>query len=233
MVVTSSSSALICIEDVRNGRFRPACFGRVMRIWIRMIVCCLVLAGLLPSMANSPLAAQEVISREYATKAGVICLLGTFVTWPEGAVPNNSRPLTVGVLGKDPFLEGGVNQLNQAVDAERLKGRQIVVRRFDSAKDYKPCHILYVAEKATPNSDEKTFEERLAASLKLAANNPVLLVGDATDLATRGAAANMIYDRNANVIRLELNPESAGRHKLTFDAQLLNLSVVKIVRDKE
>ena len=233
MVVTSSSPGLISFDDVPDGRFRPACFGRVMRISIRVIVCCVGLAGLLPSMASSPLAAQEVIIREYETKARVICLLGTFVAWPNAEAPNAQRPLTIGVLGKDPFTERGINQLDQAIATERAKGNQIVVRRFDSAKDYKPCHILYVSDEAAPNSVEQNLKARLAAALNLAKNKPVLLVGGAPELATQGVAANMLYDRVANVIRLELNPEEADRHKLKFDAQLLNLSVVQIVRDKK
>lgn len=232
VVVTSSSPGLMSFDDVPEGRFRPTCFGRVMRISSRVIVLWVGIAGLLPSVGGSPLAAQEVISREYSTKAGVICLLGAFTTWPTADAPSNERPLTIGVLGKDPFLERGANQLEQAIDAERVKGRKIVLQRFDSAKDYKPCHVLYVSRDAAPNSVERTLKARLAAAVNLANQKPLLLVGDAEELATRGVAANMIYDRAANVIRLELNPEAAGRHKLKFDAQLLNLSVVQIVRDK-
>ena len=110
----------------------------------------IAVACLLLSVTCSPLAAQQgVISREYETKAGVISLLGKFVTWPDEVAPSTKRPLTIGVFGGDPFFEQGVNQLDQAVAAERANGRTVIVRRFDSAKDYLPSHILYVAANAT------------------------------------------------------------------------------------
>jgi len=48
------------------------------------------------------------------------------------------------VLGKDPF--GGV--FDEVARAKRIGGRSVVVRRFPSMKEYKPCHILFVAASA-------------------------------------------------------------------------------------
>ncbi len=232
MIVTPSSSPrLTSNDDVRDGRSRTTWFGRVMKISNRLIVGCVGIAGLLLSVASSPLAAQDVVSREYEIKAGVLSLLGKFVTWPDAVAPTPQRPLTIGVLGKDPFEEGGVNQLDQTVVAERAKGRQIVIRRFDSAKDYEPCHILYVSDTATEKSIEQAFPVRLAAALKLTAGKPVLLAGAAPKLASRGVAANMLFDRANNRIQLELNPDAANRNGLKFAPQLLRLPVVQIVRD--
>ena len=191
----------------------------------------IAVACLLLSVTCLPLAAQEVISREYETKAGVISLLGKFVTWPDEVAPSAKRPLTIGVLGGDPFFEQGINQLDQAVVAESAKGRTVIVRRFDSAKDYLPSHILYVSASATEKSVEQTFKTRLEAALKLTDNKPVLMMGDAAGLSDWGTAANMLFDRSTNSIRLELNPDSARRHDLKFSPQLLRLSVVQIVRD--
>ncbi len=192
----------------------------------------IAVACLLLSLTCSPLAAQEVIRSEYEIKAGVMSLLGKFVTWPEKVAPNDKRPLTIGVLGQDPFFEQGVNQLDLMVANERAKGRQIVVRRFDSAKDYIDCHILYVSDTATPASEEKTFKARLEAAVGLAKNKPVLLTGATAGLPTWGFPANMLYDRENNRIRLELNPEAANRHDLMLAPLLLRSSIVEIVRPK-
>lgn len=202
-----------------------------MSILRRVIVGCLGIACLLQEMVEAPLAAQDVVSREYEIKAGVISLLGKFVTWPDKVAPNRDRPLTIGVLGQDPFLEGGVNQLDQTVAAEQAKGRLIVVRRFDSAKNYQPCHILYVSDLAAPNSVEQAFKDRLEAAVKLTKDKPVLLTGAAPGLPAWGFSANMLFDRANNRIRLELNPDAANRHELKLAPQLLRLPVVQIVRD--
>ena len=194
--------------------------------------CVIAVACLLLSVTYTPLAAQDVVSREYETKAGVISLLGKFVTWPEEVAPNDKRPLTIGVLGQDPFFEQGVNQLDQTVANERAKGRQIVVRRFDSAKDYVACHILYVSDTAAPASKEQTFKARLEAAVALAKGKPVLLTGASAGLPAWGFPANMLFDRETNRIRLELNPDASKRHDLTLDPQLLRSSFVEIVRPK-
>lgn len=233
VVVPSRSRQLMNVDRIREGNPRPICFGRVMSLANRVMTCCLGIACFLPSVVSSPLAAQEVVSREYEIKAGVLSLLGKFVTWPDGSAPGPQRPLIIGVLGKDPFDEGGVNQLDQTVVRERAKGRQIVIRRFDSAKNYQPCHILYVSDKATEKSDEQSFKERLEAAVKLTRGQPVLLAGDAPGLPAWGFSANMLFDRADNRIRLELNPDAADRHGLKFAGQLLNLPVVQIVRDKK
>jgi uncharacterized protein DUF4154 len=198
-----------------------------MRIRRCVLPCLLLAMCLLPSAAWSQVAAPPVISREYEIKAGVISLLGKFVTWPDAVAPNSARPLTIGVLGQDPFFEGGVNQLDL-----RAKGRQIVVRRFDSAKDYQPCHILYVSQTATEKSQERTLQERRDAALKLTKGKPVLLTGDTAELAAQGFPANMLFDRTTNLIRLEINPDAANRAGLKLAPDLLRLKLVDIIRDK-
>ena len=190
-------------------------------------VVCLVLGVL-----SAPVTAQELVSREFEIKAGVISLLGKFVTWPDEVAPNPNRPLIIGVLGQDPFLEAGVNQLDRTVVAERAKGRQIVVRRFDSARDYQPCHILFVSDSASEKSIERNLMDRLAAAKRLTGGKPVLLVGQSPGLARQGVTANMLFDRATNLIRLELNPDAANRAGLKLAPDLLRLKLVDIIRDK-
>ncbi len=190
-------------------------------------------ACLLLGLLSFPAAAQEVvISREYEIKAGVISLLGKFVTWPDNVAPNSTRPLNIGVLGQDPFVEGGVNQLDRTVAAERAKGRQIVVRRFDSAKDYQPCHILFVSDAPSEKSIERNLVERLDAARRLTDGKPVLLIGQSLGFARQGATANMLFDRTTNLIRLEINPDAATRAGLKLAPDLLRLKLVDIIRDK-
>lgn len=192
----------------------------------------LTVACLLLGVLSVPVAAQGVVSREFEFKAGVISLLGKLVTWPDDVAPNAQRPLNIGVLGQDPFLEGGVNQLDRTVAAERAKGRQIVVRRFDSAKDYQPCHILFVSDLASEKSIERNLVDRLAAAKRLTAGKPVLVVGQSPGLARQGCTANMLFDRATNLIRLELNPDAANRARLILAPGLLGLKLVDIIRDK-
>ena len=150
-----------------------------------------------------------------------------------GAAPASDKPLVIGVLGKDPFVENGVNQLDRVVADEVRKGGNITVQRFASAKDYQPCHMLFVSSQPAEGSVEKTLAERLAAAKKVTAGTPVLVVGEATGVAQQGAAANLMFDRSGNRIKLELNPDAASRASLKLAPQLLRLSVVQIVRDPQ
>ena len=223
-VATPSVSA--CDREEWTSRPRVS-GGGLMRNFRSLLPCLLWAACLLPSSAP----AQGVVVREYELKAGVLNLVGKLVTWPAAAAPTRERPLIIGVLGKDSFLEGGVNQLDRVVAEEGKKDRTIVIKRFDSAKDYEPCHILLVSSKGTPKSAEKTLEERIAAAKKETAGKPVLLAGDSAGMAKQGVAANLVYDRVNDLIQLEINPDAVGRAGLKMPPQLLRLAVVKIVRD--
>jgi hypothetical protein len=185
------------------------------------------------SMNGAHVVAQEgVISREYAIKAGVIGLLGKCVTWPEDVAPSPGDPLKIGILGKDPFFENGVNQLDRAVAEENLKGGNIIVKRFHSANDYEPCHILFVSRLAADGSAE-TMADRIKAARQITDGTTVLLMGESTGVAHQGAIANLLFDRTTNLIRLEINPDAAARARLKLSPDLLRLKLVMIVRDPQ
>lgn len=176
-------------------------------------------------------AAAQVVRREYAIKASIIGMLGQCVTWPAGAGPTREKPLTIGIWGKDPFVENGVNQLDRIAQESKLKGIPILVERFSSAMDYRPCNILFVSDDPALDDIGQTFEERLKAADKLTAGKGVLIVCDAPGAAKQGAMANLVFDRSTNLIRLELNPDAAARAHLKFTPDLLRLRLVQIVRD--
>lgn len=185
-------------------------------------------------LVSSCLQAQPVDRYEYEIKARLIRTLSLFVTWPPGAAPKDNQPLIIGVLGQDPFDEAGVNQLDRMVAAEVARKKNVIVRRFDSVSDYQKtgqCHILFVSDKPTDKSVERTLEARLAELKKLTAGKPVLLVGQSPGFAQQAGSANLLYDRNQNIVRLQLNPDAAKRADLIFAPGLLRIG--EIVRDKD
>jgi hypothetical protein len=187
--------------------------------------------GLAAVVLCSSIAQAQVVRREYAIKASVVCMLAKCVTWPPEATPKKEEPLVIGILGRDPFVENNANQIDQAVADARAKGSNLTVKRFDSAKDYTPCHILFVSNQGSETSDEKTVADRLKAAGRITVGKPVLILSEAPGLAQQGAAANLLFDRTSNLIQLELNPEAAARSSLKLTPDLLRLKVVRIVRD--
>jgi hypothetical protein len=211
---------------------RQGYFSQHLR-W-RKLSCAGLVVILTICLQNLQIVAQEnVVSREYTIKAGVIGVLSKCVIWPEDALPSEGEPLKIGILGKDPFLENGVHQLERIVDVGRSKGENVVLMHFDSAKDYQPCQILYVSSEATAQSEEQTIVERVQAAKKIAEEQAVLVVGESNGLALQGAVANLLYDRATNLIQLEINPDEAARRGIKLAPDLLRLKLVKIVRDSK
>jgi hypothetical protein len=162
--------------------------------------------------ATSSPAAAQVVSREAELKGKIVALLGRLVTWPAGTAPTSRRPLTIGIMGTDPFVnDAEVNHL-------KLKLPKADILRFPDADAFKTCHILVVARDAD-----------LKAALAKA-KGPILVVCESPDSASKGAAMNLVFDRARNTIRLEINPRTAIAAGLKIDGGLLGSSLVDIVR---
>jgi hypothetical protein len=194
---------------------------------LRKVIASVFLAAACTLPAGEASAQSPVVRREFTIKAGVLATLAKCVTWPEGETPARGEALVIGVLGKDPFDENGVNQL------DRIAGEKFVIKRFASAKDYKPCHILFVSNLAADKSAGESVAERMEAARAATKGAAVLIVGESPGLARRGATANLIFDRATNLIRLEINPDAAVRDGLKLAPDLLRLKMVQIVRDSK
>src|SRR5437879_2102772 len=66
----------------------------VRRALSAMLVCCLTFPGL---------SARGQAAKEYDLKAAYLCKFALFVKWPTNAFLDAKTPITIGVLGSDPF----------------------------------------------------------------------------------------------------------------------------------
>src|SRR5438876_5794278 len=106
-----------------------------------IVVCCLSLAGL---------SARGQVAKEYDLKAVFLCKFALFVEWPTNAFPEAKTPITIGVLGSDPFGKS----LTEAVRNEIVQERKLVVEFYSSVESIinladetnKICHILFVSQ---------------------------------------------------------------------------------------
>ncbi len=57
---------------------------------------------------------------------------------------DSQTPFVIGILGQDPFGSA----LDDAVRGETVNGRPLVVKRFASAADLRPCQILFIDRSA-------------------------------------------------------------------------------------
>ncbi|MEO8494224.1 MAG: YfiR family protein [Planctomycetota bacterium] len=156
----------------------------------------------------------QVISREAELKGNLVGILVKQVTWPANRVPTTAIPLTIGIIGNDPFVDnGGTNYLKK-----RLQGTGAVVLNFPDETAYQDCHVLVVSKAAN-------FQK----ALEKTTGSPVLVVSESPGLAGKGAAMNLVFDMAKNQIRLEINPGTARDSKLEINPHFLRSELVQIV----
>lgn len=179
--------------------------------------------GLL-AVGGPGLLAQEVTDQQYKLKRAYLYNFARYVEWPQNAGPGDDKTFVIAVLGPNPFG----NALD-SLAGEMVQDRKIVVRLFASAKDYQPCHILFLSAEADEKAEEKTVNDRLKAALTKTKGSPVLVVSDTEGLAQKGTIIN--FSIVGNSLKLEINPAAATRAGLKINPRLLALPSVIIVKD--
>jgi hypothetical protein len=154
-------------------------------------------------------------SREYLVKAAFVYNFARFVEWPSEAFADHQGPITLAILGKDPF-----GDTLEAISGKPVKGRKLEIRRVDRIEDLERCHMLFVS------GSEK---ENLSQIFVKVSPWPVLTVSDMEGFAQRGGIINFI--KVEKKIRFEINVDAAERTSLNISSKLLKLA--KIVEDKQ
>jgi hypothetical protein len=167
---------------------------------IRAVFRAAVLA--LPALAFSAVQAGADGSLEYAVKGAYLYKMLPFVDWPPTVFSAPNSPITICILGHDPF--GGA--LDKAVADQRIGQRSIAVRRNIAPGDTS-CQAVFIDR---DNADaEQTFDGR-----------PVLTVTDS------GAAAHGVvsFVVEQNHVRFDIDDALAAKDGLAISSKLLDLA---------
>jgi hypothetical protein len=164
----------------------------------------LLLLPLLCSFVQPP--AEE--TAEYGVKAAFIYQFTNYIDW-DSLVPGDD--FTIGIIGNSPVNE----QLNEIARTKTVKGKRIVVRRFDKPEDIGPCHILFIPRKTT-----------FALSDIIAKISPrgTLTVAEKEGYGKKGASINFVEVDDK--LRFEANPRSINDAGLKASSQLLKLAII-------
>jgi hypothetical protein len=157
------------------------------------------------------LPAQTEISREYQVKAVFLFNFAQFVEWPTNVLSDTQAPLTIGVLGDDPF-DGF---LDDTVRGEKVDGHPLAIQRYRNIGDVKNCQILFVSR-----SEGKRMEEILAA---LKGKN-ILTVSDSEGFINNGGVIHFVTEENKIHFRISL--EAAKNANLTISSKMLRLAKI-------
>ena len=155
-------------------------------------------------------AAESDGPAEYTVKATLLYKLSKFVKWPSEAFDKSDAPITLCVLGDDPFEDA-----LDIIKDKRVKGRPFLIGKSSDILSDGECHIIFVS------SSEKENLDTVLSSLK---NRFILTVSDIEGFARQGGMINFIIA--GKKVRLEINLAVAKRAGLKISSRLLNLAKI-------
>lgn len=155
--------------------------------------------------------AQASVRSEYEVKAAFLYNFTRFINW--NTPPDDDVPITVCVLGDDPFED-----LLEPLIGRKAHGRALQLRAPGKISEMDGCNVLFISESES---------SRLREILEKASQQAMLTISDIPDFARRGGIVG--YVKQGNVIRFEINLEVANRTGLSINSRLLELAV-RVIR---
>jgi hypothetical protein len=144
-------------------------------------------------------------SLEYGVKAVFLLNFTKFVDWPPAAFPVADAPLTICILGDDPFGRA----IDQVVEGESVNGHKIVVERL-RADEQKSCQVAYIGNNGT-----------IPAAFS-APGSTVLTVGEGDDFLHQGGIVAFVID--SRHVRFDIKLRAATNAGLKLSAKLLSVA---------
>lgn len=155
----------------------------------------------------------QTSNREYQVKAAFLFNFTHFVEWPANSFTSPQAPLTIGILGTDPFG----NYLKDLVKSETIGQHPLTIKHFATIEEVSDCHILFINV-----SDKKS----IPAVIETLKGKNILTVSDINRFAKSGGMIRLYTEDDK--INIEINFEEVKAEGLTISSKLLKLS--KIVK---
>jgi hypothetical protein len=153
----------------------------------------------------------QIVSREYQLKAVFLYRFTQFIDWPAAAFPTPQTPITIGILGPDPFG----SYLEASIRDEKVHNRPLSVQHYQSVQYATNCHVLFIS------SSEGTRLSKVLGALK---GRSILTVGETEDFAFRGGMIQFITERNR--IRFRINLQASRAAGFQMSSKLLDLAEI-------
>ena len=144
---------------------------------------------------------------EYQVKAAFLLNFTKFVEWPASAFRQSDSPVSICILGVDPF--GTV--LDQMVLGELVNGRRVVAQRIKSVPPPQVCQALFVSR----------LEKDLGKLLP-GLGPGVLTVGEGESFIRDGGMIAFVIENRR--VRFEINQAVAENAGLKLSSKLLSVA---------
>jgi len=173
---------------------------------------CARLAGLLLGAAlwvgwpGLQRAAAEAVL-EYEVKAAFLLNFTKFTEWPAGAFANPDSPLTICILGQDPYGRA----LDDVVQGEQVNGHKLAVRRISENPEPQACQVVFIG------NGEKEIR-RILGGL----GRGVLTAGEGRDFIRDGGIIAFVLENRR--VRFDINQSAAEAAGLKLSSQLLSVA---------
>jgi len=176
---------------------------------VALAVCLTLFSG------NTLIAAESPGATESQVKAVFLFNFAKYVDWPDAAFSNTNAPITIGLIGTDPFGD----KLEHVIEGKTVKSRPFVIKHLASDAELSGCQILFISHSEAP---------RMREIMAKAGPLPILTVGEDETFAQNGGIINFVL-KNGNV-RLEIDLAAARKAGVTISSRLL--AVADVVKGK-
>lgn len=188
----------------RGTRFRNRLLPLPARL-LRYQVSRLLIAVALFCQHVVAIPAASPTSFEYDLKAAFLLNFIRFVEWPSAAFAAPDAPLTVCILGHDPFGRG----IDQIVEGESVNGHKITIERIQSDQQ-RSCQVLYLGNSSP-----------LITSLSTV-GPAVLTVGEGDQFIHQGGIIAFVLDSRR--VRFDISLKAASNAGLKLSSKLLSVA---------
>jgi hypothetical protein len=158
---------------------------------------------------------EEPSLTKYQVESVFLLNFAKYVDWPASAFPDTNAPITIGVLGTDPFGD----DLRRRVEGKTINGRLFVIKYLAADSEMSGCQILFIC-----NSEAS----RMGEILNQAGPLPILTVGEHESFARNGGIINFVLKNDK--VRLEIDLAAAKKAGVTISSRLL--AVADVVKGK-
>lgn len=176
-----------------------------------------MLAAVCLAMASPPALSDQAAgiegAQEYRVKAAFLYNFSQFIEWPSASFAASNSPLSICVMGDDPFGESLL-----ALQKRTYQARPIVVSYPKTVAEARKCSILYVDDAG------KTLLGRDVG--KALGDAPVLTVSSSEEAMASGICIGFLLQEGK--IRWTLNLDAAHRAHLKISAKLIEIAVAVV-----
>ena len=198
----STTRTAHCLALPYNSNFCSRARGRRFACVVTLLV-----AAYLPRADRAAYADQS--PTEYQVKAAYLFNFLKFVEWPDDPAADSHAKWEIGIVGESPV--GG--ELARLVEGKNVLGRELLVKKFQSADNLRGCNILFISE------SEKKRVPSILAALR---GSSVLTVADMGHFIELGGMVELVVEDGR--VRVSIDVGATGRARLKVSSKLLALA---------